>query len=63
MQRRTNFFIEVICSWDALNARFGFNNFNSAEAIKRLRRPGRWTLLFPAPAFAKSYGWQAKLRV
>ena len=49
MQRRINFFIEVICSWDALNARFGFNNFKAAEAIKRLRPAGRWTLLFPSP--------------
>src|SRR5439155_9138115 len=47
MQRRTNFFIEVLCSWDALNAQFGFNNFKPAEAIKRLRHAGRWTLLFP----------------
>jgi hypothetical protein len=31
----------------ALNARFGFNNFKPVEAIKRLRRAGRWTLLFP----------------
>ena len=28
------------------DARSGFNNFKPAEAIKRLRHAGRWTLLF-----------------
>ena len=48
MQRRINFFIELLCSYDALNARFGFNNFTAAESIKRLRLAGRWTLLLPS---------------
>lgn len=63
IQRRINFFIEVLRPWDAFNARFGFNNFKPVEAIKRLRTrvAGHYCLL--CPAVAKSCGCQAKLRV